>query len=200
MDTELRVQVLAALIQDGVRVEAVPQGDERLQLQAMEAFVTHTIGYLHTEFPNERIRDLMHHVWCYVGVRKAQFAAGPMVPSLSFAATQHKALVLMPHHWLKLIERDLVMQTAALVFTGAQVVDFNNKKLGPRTGERALAYEAEFLLTMRKTEPGWAPNEYQEDILEKYPQGLDTPGVQDMLYARAEPPSHLPYKKDSCEG
>jgi hypothetical protein len=78
----------------------------------------------------------------------------------------------------------------AILFVGAQVVDFYNDRLiSDRAAPRRWhAYEAEFLRTLRQHLPGWTPNDYQRQILEKFPDGLDTAGV-DLYPIKAYAPA-----------
>jgi hypothetical protein len=89
----------------------------------------------------------------------------------------------MPHEWLDQISQDPLLQMGAIVFVGSQIVDFHNERIGVSPEQaaisikRARAYEAEYLLTLRKVSSTVTLNDYQHRVLQEYPSGLMTPSV-----------------------
>lgn len=152
-----------------------------------EALFTNGVEVLRSIVPNERVRALARVVWDLVGHKQVLVVLGADVPSLAFTVMVRggvqQGLVLIPKAWPQMIEADPFMQLGAILFAGVQVVDFYNNRLvgDPGARRRWDAYEAELLRTLSAWLPGWQPNEYQREALERCPDGLDTTGVD--LYA-----------------
>jgi len=154
--------------------------------------ITAAISYLATVFANERINQHMTRVWHLVGSNTTPAALHQTVRTVSFlvvgrTADTARGVLLVPPAWSEMCVQDPILQIGALVFCGSQAIDFYNNKIrdeatGRLAERRALAYEAEFLLTVKTTQPGWKPTEYQKKVMAEFPQGLDSPGVRDMLY------------------
>ena len=108
---------------------------------------------------------------------------------MQYKGLHNQGLVLIPKDWPAMTQNDPFMQLGAILFVGAQVVDFYNDRLiGDKTAPgRWQAYEAELLRTLKQTLPRWTPNEYQQKILQRYPDGLDSPGVDLYTYKSYEP-------------
>ena len=187
-------EVVAAFGGTQVNVNDLPEDDPAAKLgKTCEALFTGGVDVLRSILPNDRIRALGRVVWDLVGHKQVLVAIGPDVPSLSFTMMQykgvHQGLVLIPKNWPTMTQDDPFMQLGAIVFVGAQIVDFYNDRLiDDKTAHRRWqAYEAELLRTLKQTLPRWEPNEYQAEILGRYPDGLDTPGVDLYPYKSYEP-------------
>lgn len=187
---DLHAQVASVFMNGGTPAEKLPDGDpKKLKAQAMGDSFTLGVGYLKTTFPNAALQKLMALVWDIMGNKLIPVAMGPDVQSVSIAVFGNpilpQAAVFLPHHWLDDLKRDPVLQMGAIVFVGSQIMDFYNRRLiteAEQSIKRARAYEAEFLLTSRRQSPHLVLNDYQQRILNDYPEGLSSPGVQDMLY------------------
>ena len=188
-------EVVAAFGGTQVNVNDLPENDPTAKLGKLcESLFTGGVDVLRSILPNDRIRALARVVWDLVGHKQVLVAIGPDVPSLSFTVMQYKGihnqgLVLIPKDWPAMTQNDPFMQLGAILFVGAQVVDFYNDRLiGDKTAPgRWQAYEAELLRTLKQTLPRWTPNEYQQKILQRYPDGLDAPGVDLYPYKSYEP-------------
>lgn len=139
-----------------------------------------------------RTKDLMSLVWDLFGKNIVPVAVYDGIPSLSFVivGVKNKAtrrgIVLVPTNWVEITHEDPIGQAGALVFVGSQARDYYNGKLygsedSKETKDRALAYEAEYLLTALK-ESKFELKQYQKDILKQFPQGVNTPEAQRLLY------------------
>ena len=188
-------EVVAAFGGKQVNVNDLPENDPAAKLGKLcESLFTGGVDVLRSILPNDRIRVLGRLVWDLVGHKQVLVAIGPAVPSLSFTVMQykgvhHQGLVLIPKEWPAMTQDDPFMQLGAIVFVGAQIVDFYNDRLIEDKGahHRWQAYEAELLRTLKQTLPRWEPNEYQRMILDRYPDGLDSPGVDLYSYKPYEP-------------
>lgn len=190
---KVHVEALAAFLSPGVLLEKLDAADARREpgIRMRNAFEA-GVGLLAKDFPNERIRVLMRFVWDLVGYKITPVGIGPDVQSISLAMAEREkipqAYIFLPLKWIEQLQEDAVLQMGALVFTGSQALDFYNQKLvstqdGVRqTIARARAHEAEFLLTLKKVMPEWAPGAYQTGVINEYPEGVSTPSVQPFLY------------------
>ena len=179
-------EILKVFATDKVNLKDVPESDPIAAIgRRCEAFFTGGVDALRSTIPNERIRTLARVVWDLVGHKRVLVVLGAEVPSLSFTVMRHGAVdqgvVLLPKDWPKMVADDPFMQLGAILFVGAQVVDFyNDRLLGDLTARpRWEAYEAELLRTLVRILPmSWTPNTYQREVLRRYPDGLDTAGVE----------------------
>jgi hypothetical protein len=189
-EPKLIAQILAAFAAKQVDLKDLPADDPLAKVgDVCEALFTAGVDMLRSIIPNDRVRSLAAVVWDLVGHKEVLVAIGPDVPSLSFTAirfdkadNQIKGVVLVPKTWPQMVDTEPFMQIGAILFVGVQVVDFYNGKLigDAAAPGRCRAYEAELLRTLIQVAPDWKPNDYQRQILDRYPAGLDSPGV--VLY------------------
>jgi hypothetical protein len=130
-------------------------------------------------FPNREVNDLMILFWQLVGNKVTPAAVMTGLESMSFwgeiKGVESIAFVLVSERFPELCVEDASMQLGALVFNASKARDYYNGKLAnfEEVQKRALAYEAEYLLTLRGHWPkSFTPNEYQSQILATYPNGL----------------------------
>ena len=193
--TSLLEQAVAAFGGTHVRVADLPDDDPTAKIgRECESLFTGGVEVLRSIVPSDRIRSIGSVIWDLVGHKQVLVAIGPDVPTLSFTVMKlkelHQAIVLIPKKWSQMVTEEPFMQLGAILFVGAQAVDFYNDRLIGDKGARVRwqAYEAELLLAIREALPKWSPNEYQQQILAKYPAGLDTPGVELYAYKPYVPP------------
>lgn len=186
MNETLLKEVLGAFGAMQVNVDDLPESDSTAEVAKVCArLFTEGVETLRSIVPNDRVRALARVVWDLVGHKRVLVALGPNVPTLSFTAVQRQGngvvqgIVLIPKLWSRMVEDDPFMQLGAILFVGAQVVDFHNDRLFHDPGARSRwhAYEAELLRTLGQKLPSWEPNGYQREVLAKFPAGLDSPGV-----------------------
>ena len=180
-------QILATFGASQVNINDLPEDDPTAKLgKECEALFTSGVETLRSIVPNERVRALGRMIWDLVGNKQVLTAIGPDVPSLGFAVMKakemHQAIILMPKTWPQMVVDDPFMQLGAILFVGAQAVDFYNDRLlgDPNARRRWRAYEAELLRTLEGLLPSWQPNAYQREAIERFPDGLDTKDV--VLY------------------
>jgi len=180
----LLAQLMGAFLSKQVNVDDLPSGDPtaRLGKECADLF-TNGVATLRAVVPNERIQKLAAVLWDLVGNKYVLVALGPNVPSLTFSVMRVKGtvqgIVFIPQNWPEMSRTDTFMQLGAVLFVGAQIVDYyNDRLLEPTARARWGAYEAELLLLLRQLLPDWKPNEYQLEAMQRYPQGLNTKGVE----------------------
>lgn len=185
-------QILASFGASQVNVNDLPESDPTAKLgKECEGLFTSGVETLRSLVPNDRIRSMGRMIWDLVGNKQVLTAIGPDVPSLGFtvmkAKEMHQAIILMPKAWPQMVTDDPFMQLGAILFVGAQAVDFYNDRLfgDPGARRRWHVYEAELLRTLKTLLPSWQPNEYQREAIERFPDGLDSKDV--ALYP------HKPY-------
>lgn len=177
-------QILASFGSSQVNINDLPADDPTVKIgKECETMFTDGVNVLRSVVPNDRIRALGRMTWDLVGNKQVLTAIGPDVPSLGFtvmkAKEMHQAIILMPKTWPKMVTDDPFMQLGAILFVGAQAVDFYNDRLfgDPGARRRWHAYEAELLRTLVELLPNWQPNAYQREALARFPEGLDSKDV-----------------------
>ena len=168
--------------------------DKNIQEQKGKAAgeaVTNFVYILKTSFPNKDINEMMSLVWDLFGHNIVPVAVTPTVKSASFLLIgDNKAcrgIVLLPWNWSEIILENPIEQIGALVFVGSQACDYYNGKLYSQinskdTLARARAYEAEYLLTVKNDLPEYRFSEYQQEIIDKFPQGINSSEIMPLLY------------------
>ena len=192
--SSLLEQVVAAFGGRQVNVADLPEDDPAAKLgKECERLFTGGVDVLRSVVPNDRLRAIARVVWDLVGHKRVLVAIGPDVPSLSFTVMRLKgleqAIVLVPKRWPDMVKADPLMQLGAILFVGVQAVDFYNDRLiGDASARRRWeAYEAELLRTLRALVPSWKPNEYQQEVLARCPDGLDGKDVGLYSFRAYEP-------------
>jgi hypothetical protein len=77
---------------------------------------------------------------------------------------------------------DPLLQMGAVVFNGSKVIDTYNDRFDDGLVERSFAWEAEFYRTLARDAPGVKFNSYQKQVLERYPDGIRSEGIQKAMY------------------
>jgi hypothetical protein len=204
-----------AAMDAGVAVDArtLPSDDEfRVHAEAQVKYWTQTVGFLKTPqlHPHPQLNSLMQDAWniCNNQIVRCSILPQNPVPSLSFTffgnATKStgQGLILFPNDYEQQFRKDAIYCMGGVVFVASQVVDYYNQKFTPdevqKVPERAKMWEAEFLLTIKraladekavgfpKAERNYQFNEYQIDVLNRFPQGIKS--VPELLYEREQTP------------
>jgi hypothetical protein len=185
----LEVQVLNFLQAIREAKELRPDHPSYTVVKEIEGLFTGSVDFLRGTFPNQPIRRLTSVMWEVVGHKIVPVGYGMGVPSLTFAVDGSveapRAVILSPKNWHEMVRQDPVTQLGAVVFVGSQAVDYANERftVDPECVKtRALAYEAEYLLTVRSLSPEWEFGEYQRKIMEEFPEGLATPRAHKVVY------------------
>ena len=188
------LDALTALWSRQIDIKDLPEGDPNAMVgRKCEAIFTDGVDWLRSRVPNDRLRAIARVIWDLIGKKQVQVAVGP-VDTLTFTVMRrgsvHHGLVIIPRDWPEQVDAAPITQLGAILFVGAQVVDFYNDRLIADQGApaRCHAYEAELLRTLRPLLPDWEPCAYQRDLLARYPSGLDSPGVETYAYRAYETP------------
>lgn len=130
--------------------------------------------------PNARINATANLMWDMVGSNMVPCAIHPNLEQVFFASEirggEKKALILVPVNFSERCRQDMIYNLGAMAFVGSQIKDYYNDKLVGHHLEvmaRARATEAEFLLFVKKLGINYPFNDYQQKILETFPNGLD---------------------------
>ena len=194
-------QILASFGASQVNVNDLPEDDPTSKVgKACESLLTEGVDVLRSLVPNDRVNALARVIWDLIGHKQVLAAIGPDVSTLAFTVMGFKGqprqgVILIPKQWPQMVTDDPFMQLGAILFVGVQVVDYYNDRLigDPGTRRRWHAYEAELLRTLRTLLPSWQLNEYQREILERFPDGLDSKDVDLYPYK-----PYAPAQEDAC--
>lgn len=167
--------------------------DERADGKATEIVFTESVEYLRSKFPDDVIRALGAAIWRSVESKRTPVGVTTLVRTLHFGAmgalgtpTKSKAFILAPPHWTVLAAADPVGQLGGVVYVGSQAVDYCHGRMYLEPAvvqDRAHAYEAQYLLAVRRATPSWSPNSaYQQKLLDRFPNGVRTPSVAPSMY------------------
>jgi len=97
-------------------------------------------------------------------------------------------VIRVPVNWLELFQDDPIYQLGGALYTGSQAVDFYNGRLTTDPNNScalAQAHEAELLRLATREFPSYQLDSYQMQLLEKFPQGLNSPRAKELLYPLA---------------
>lgn len=154
------------------------------------------IDFLREGFPNRHVNQLCTLAWRLIGNRIVNLAQMQEVnpPTLSFIAIGKgpfvQPMILLPHTWAKDVvdEPNRTMPLGSIIMAASQSRDFVNNKLltkdaATEASKRAKMYEAEMLLTLQGFDP-FKPNEYQTEVLKRYPRGVES--APELVYQGAE--------------
>jgi hypothetical protein len=139
---------------------------------------------------NLPINLLANDVWSIVGNNLCLTAVHPGVQSLSFVVVKKELLtaaVLIPLNFVEMCKEQPYHQFGGVVFVGSQVVDFYNEKL-EHSPYRAQAYEVEYILAIQRRYADFVPDDYQQDILKKWPNGLSSLPEEFRYIPKLTPP------------
>jgi hypothetical protein len=139
-------------------------------------FTTYVDLIRRSKFLGERVQGVGRLLWGLVGNRIVPGTVAPtLTGTISFfgerKAEREFATIVIPPDWLQQIQEDPIMQFGGVVCVAGQARDFYNRKLDPHTVNRGLALEAEALTGIRQVDADWRPNDYQSEILRRYPEG-----------------------------
>lgn len=147
--------------------------------KAAEQLFTYSVAAMRL-LPNAALSELGRHVWDVMHWRHVHAVIFGSIKTPTFTVSQKKddgsqqATILIPENWVKMATKEPVMAFGSVIFTGSQAVDFFNGRVRvestERIGERAQSYEASMLLGY----PAAGLNDYQRELLEKYPHGYDS--------------------------
>jgi len=166
-----------------------------LQGKLLEVTFTELVDRLRNPqtFPNPRINGLMSIFWRLVGNHIVPSSVMPSIPTMSFwcevkNGTDMMATIICPADWPQRLQKEPHMQMGAMVYNASKAQDYWNLRI-PGLNEdqkdnhfRAMAWESELYRQFLKDDPGFTPNEYQQTVLEKFPNGLDSEDAKVLVY------------------
>lgn len=161
-------------------IEDIEEGSERhkLYLSAIELFIVGLDRVIAMD--NAILRNLATEVKRVILDKSLELCLGN-VPSLTMTVFGTSKgilpLVIAPEKWSEMFTKDEQYQIGGIIFVGSQIIDFFRGKLTSDFSERAKSYEAEYL---KNLDPATF-NEYQTEVLKKYPNGLDPKFIQNSM-------------------
>lgn len=97
-----------------------------------------------------------------------------------------QAVIQVPEDWLLMFQDDPIYQLGGVLYTGSQAVDFYNGRLDLHTSAAlAQAHEAELLRLTTRAFPAYELDQYQRQLMERFPKGLNSPRAKKLLYPLA---------------
>lgn len=154
------------------------------------------------------IRDAINLLWDMVGNKFVAVGSSNGFKTISFFSVkakdqQTRAFIILPEKYPVMATHDTPMQMGAMVAIASQVKDYWNNRLDDKTERRTFSMEAHFIKTLLEEFPhiqeeGY-PNRYQQKLLEKYPDGIES--ALDVHYKSrpfdisAGPPWPMPVEK-----
>lgn len=176
---KLMAEVFAALATNNVTtLPGLPASDPMKKIgAAIESIFGVMVDDLRRTATPPQVRQLMALAWDLFENKVVVTAIGPDVPSIHMTIYRQDgkmaAMVLIPKHWLQMVQANLYEQLGALVFTASQCADFYHGKGTDDRADlvaRAKAYESEYLLSVPKA--ALKLTGYQRGLLDEYPKGL----------------------------
>ena len=175
-----------------VREEFLQEGDPLKEyMSGVTATFDYLIDFLRQDFPNPHINEVCTLAWRLIGNKQVNVAMGLPIPTnFGFAilgsVSNPMPIVAIREDWLNYALQNRTMGLGAICLAASQCRDwYNGKIIGERdrANDRGNMYEAEMLLTLMQHEK-FKPNDWQEQILKKFPKGLDS--GKHLLYDRRE--------------
>ena len=167
----------------GHELELADNDPLKLLGQDASAMFTYLVEVLRKEetFPNQNINRLMKLTWRLVGNNVVKFAytSSPEMRTIHYyyerqAGQVIQAFMVPADFTQQCIDRRVFMM-GGMIFNSSLMRDlWNERHKEAQSGfikERAMAYEAEFYLTMGNRED-FEPNDYQKHVMDTCPKGL----------------------------
>ena len=171
---------------DTLTVRSTTQGNKAATLYIRALSQLRAFPHPATEAMIESLCEIVYHNLVFVSLTRPSATLQIRVTSVEGVFEQ--AVIRLPLNWLDLFQEDPIFQLGSVLYTGSQAVDFYNGRLSQdavRSCNLAQAHEAELLKFVAREMPEYGLDAYQLRVLEKYPQGLDTPGAKELLYPLA---------------
>ena len=158
--------------------------DEPLKLigQNASAMFTYLVDVLRSpeSFPNKHINDLMRLTWQLVGNDIVRFAVmnDPKLQTIHFYYEQQGSQIIqcfvVPLDFANRCVQQRIFMMGGMVYNSSLMRDFWNKRHDDELRmDRALSYESEFYRTLTNKEGEFKPNEYQQQVIHRFPNGLE---------------------------
>ncbi len=139
-----------------------------------------------TQAMAESLWEIVYHNLVFVSLAEAGEEMQLAIQTLECNFQQ--ALLKVPVDWFETFIDDPIYQLGGALFAGSQAVDFYNGLLATdpdSSNELALAHEAELIKLAIYEFPTYQLDDYQTQLLETFPEGLNTPRAKELLYPLA---------------
>lgn len=159
--------------------------DTHGQLKEIVKTFDTAVDTLRDTFPNPSINQFANLLWRIIGNKVVPLAAMDTIESVSFMCEVKNSklfvAILVPLNWVQLFKADPFHQMGGMIFNGSKAIDWytgiliaeaNEKTYNEKALERGLAWEAEFLNSVKNIKPDYKFSDYQNHVLEKYPKGI----------------------------
>lgn len=140
-----------------------------------------------TQAMADALCEIVYHNLVFVSLADPSADMRVYVSTVEGTAFQ-QAIIQVPSDWLEMFLEDPIYQLGGVLYTGSQAVDYYNGRLTavPSTSTSlAQAHEAEMLRLALQEFPAYQLDSYQETLLEKFPDGLNSPKAKELLYPLA---------------
>ena len=150
--------------------------------------LNHMRGFPHpgTQAMAESLWEIIYHNLVFVSL--AEPGEEMQLITQTIEADFQQALIKVPQDWLEAFLDDPIFQLGGALYAGSQAVDFYNGILSTDpdlSGDLAAAHEAEVIKLALYEFPTYQLDDYQRQLLDLYPEGLNSPRAQELLYALA---------------
>ena len=149
----------------------------------VEDLVVASYMYIADYVPNRRVQTLATFVLKALRQGSVKVKESNQYKTLSSmqvnVAGISNVLLVTPPQFTESVRRTPIHCLGDLLFIASHTADFlygRAEALEDRVG-RAKAYKAEYFITVRGSNAKWTPDPQQENIISRYPEGLDTLGV-----------------------
>jgi hypothetical protein len=142
--------------------------------------------HVETQAMADSLWEIVYHNLVFVSLAEPGEAMRMLVSDVE--GTFQQAVIRVPEDWLELFLDDPIYQLGGVLYTGSQAVDFYNGRLGGdpnKSSDLAQAHEAEILRLASQEFPSYQLDSYQRKLLEKFPQGLNSPRAKELIYPLA---------------
>ena len=150
--------------------------------------LNHLRGFPHpgTQTMAEALWEIIYHNLVFVSLTDPGEEIQLVIHTLECDFQQ--AMIKVPQDWLEVFLDDPVFQLGGALFAGSQAVDFYNGVFATDpdgSHELASAHEAELIKLALYEFPTYQLDDYQKQLLDLYPEGLNTPRAKELLYPLA---------------
>lgn len=151
--------------------------------------LNHMRGFPHpsTQAMAESLWEIIYHNLVFVSLGDIGGEIQLVTQTIADSDFQ-QAMIKVPQDWLEAFLDDPLFQLGGALYAGSQAVDHYNGVLAtdPETStELAAAHEAEIIRLAMYEYPTYQLDEYQQQLIELYPEGLNSPRAKELLYPLA---------------
>jgi hypothetical protein len=150
--------------------------------------LNHMRGFPHpsTQAMAESLWEIIYHNLVFVSLAEAGEEMALVIHTLECNFQQ--AMIRVPQDWIDAFLDDPIFQLGGALYAGSQAVDFYNGIFTADpdvSGELAAAHEAEVIKLALYEFPTYEIDDYQRQLLQLYPEGLNSPRAKELIYPLA---------------